>query len=213
MRPIFKVLIALVAILTAFWVGQGIRKSAVVSDEELEAETLKHRKALSDTLTASMEMEVYLLDFEMTDVADAEKNRTWYKRLPSNQFPILPYGFASTILKRKTLSAEEKALLLPSLQQTLSAPHSGGGAACHYPIHGIRIWGEGDLIFQTSFCYQCSNFYMVHSSSEAGWLGLTDPNFQKIMEQLMPIPQAELDRFDAKHPTKQNTSSKLLSPE
>jgi hypothetical protein len=141
-------------------------------------------------------------------VDDAKFDSAWALRLPEDRFPIVPYGSSSKILKRKTLTADEVKLLMPSLQATIGVEKNMGGALCHYPIHGIRIWDGDDVIFQTSICYHCSNFYLSYPYGGADWTNLSDPNFQKVMKQLMPIPQAEADRFEAKYGPKKTKQDK-----
>ena len=166
--------------------------------KDIETAERNYRVALSKALTEAVTIEVYLLDFETKKVEDAREDFEWFTRLEEDQFPIIPYYASSKILKRKKLTAEEIKLLLPSLQAVVGVEKSHGGAGCHFPIHGIRISSNSETIFQTSFCYHCSNFYTLYPSDRADWTSLSSKEFQKIMEQLMPIPQEEKDRFDKK---------------
>ena len=166
--------------------------------KDIQTAERNFRTALSKALNEAATVEIYLLDFETKEVEHARENYEWYSRLEEDQFPIIPYHASSKILKRKKLTAEEIKLLLPSLQAVVGVEKSNGGAGCHFPIHGIRISSESETIFQSSFCYHCSNFYILYPSDVASWTSLSSKEFQKVMEQLMPIPQAEKDRFDKK---------------
>ena len=161
--------------------------------ETLEAD---YRKAFAEAIGSATKIEVYLLDFEMTDAEDAQRDSVWAIRLAEDQFPIVPYGNQSKILKRKMLSADEIKLLMPSLQKTIAVEKNSGGAMCHFPIHGIRVWDAEDIVFQTSICHHCMNFYMTYPFGGAGWTSLSDPTLRTVLEQFIPIPQKEIDRFE-----------------
>ena len=59
----------------------------------------------------------------------------------------------------------------------------------------MRIWSGYNVIFESSFCYHCSNFYITYPGGGSGYINSSLKEFQKVMEQLMPIPQAEKDRL------------------
>jgi hypothetical protein len=63
---------------------------------------------------------------------------------------------------RRHYSSDEIALLMPRLKATIGVAENTGGPMCHFPIHGIRIGDGEDIIFQTSICYECGNFYMPY---------------------------------------------------
>lgn len=158
----------------------------------------EYRRAFAQAIGGATKIEVYLLDFEMTDAEDANRDAAWAIRLAEDQFPIVPYGNQSKILKRKMLSADEIKLLMPTLQRTIAVEENSGGAMCHFPIHGIRVWDGEDIVFQTSICHHCMNFYMTYPHGGADWTSLSDPVLRTVLDQLMPIPQKEIDRFDKK---------------
>ena len=166
--------------------------------EDIQTAERNYRVAISKALTEAVTVEIYLLDFETKDVQGAREDFAWFDKLEEAQFPIIPYYASSKILKRKKLTAEETKLLLPSLQAVVGVEENDGGAMCHFPIHGIRVRSEFKVIFESSFCYHCSNFYTLYPSYLAGWTSVSSKEFKKVMEQLMPIPQAEKDRFDKK---------------
>lgn len=157
-----------------------------------------YRQSFAEAIATAEKVEVYLLDFEMTHAEDAQQDSEWAIRLPDDQFPIIPAGKQAKILKRKLLSTDEIKLLMPTLQKTLVTGGNSGGALCHFPVHGIRIWHGEDLIFQTSICHYCQNFYMTYPGDSTGWAKITQPEFKTVLEKLMPIPQNELQRFENK---------------
>jgi hypothetical protein len=60
---------------------------------------------------------------------------------------------------------------------------------CHYPIHGLRIRAGTKLLFETSICWECNNYYFTHDR-ESRWVSLTDDanELRKLLNELMPIP-------------------------
>jgi hypothetical protein len=99
-------------------------------------------------------------------------------------------------LKTKVLPAEESKKLVPVLRDNVAVERNDGGAFCHYPIHGVRLWAGKKLIFESSFCWECANFYVPYPDQTAGWVGLTGDNLQDVMTELMPIPAKEIERFN-----------------
>jgi len=153
-----------------------------------------YRKDLAAALGAATEIEIYLLDFASGPVE--ETRYEWEFKLPADEFPIVPYKQSSKILQRKKLTAEEVKRLMPSLQETIRAEGAPAGALCHYPIHGIRIRDGENILFQTSICYMCGNFYMAYPLIDgANWEGLSGKEFEKVMKELLPIPEKETNRF------------------
>ncbi|WAC21500.1 hypothetical protein OVA24_08895 [Luteolibacter sp. SL250] len=162
-------------------------------DEALEKAEAAYRRDLAEAISPAMEIEVFLLS-GMGEEKVKSTDRGWQKRLPRDRFPIAPYGSTSKILQRKRLSPDEVKALMPSLKATVGA-YRANGILCHYPIHGIRVTNGDEVIFQTSICYQCMNFYIEYPgwSSGASWTGLSSKEFQEVMERLMPIPKSKPD--------------------
>lgn len=178
---------------------------------EMQKVEAAYRKSFSQALASATRIEVYLLDFEMTKVVDRDTDHDgdWAIGMPEDQFPIIPYEKQSKILKRKALTADEVKLFLPALQRTIAVEDAGGGAFCHLPIHGIRVWNHDDeVVFQTSICHHCGNFYMTYPFGGVSWTGLSDTVFTEVLEKLMPIPQAEKDRFEAWRAGRKDAASK-----
>ncbi len=189
-------------------VSEKIEKAGTAYRAEIASALGNYRKAFGEAIAGATNVEVFLLDFETKPVKGAQSFAFWERDIPEDTFPIMPYGAASKILKRKKLSAEEVALLLPNLRATIGVEKDPGSAGCHFPIHGIRVRDGDEIIFQTSICYHCGNFYMQYPSGSASWTGLSEPKFREVMEKLMPIPQKEIDRFNAKWGDKKKVPKK-----
>lgn len=177
-------------------IDEAIRRSNEAYLHALNAAGKTWRKSFAAALSSATEVEILLLDGK-TEKVDAGYIH-WENRQARDRFPIMPYGGVSKILARRHLTQDEVKRLMPSLQATLTAEDQQPGAFCHSPVHGLRIYNGVEngkkIIFQTSICYQCSNFYIA-IDGEADWAGLTSKEFQAVMEGLMPIPE-ELRAID-----------------
>ncbi len=157
----------------------------------------EYRQELAAFLSKSTRVEIYLLDFEIENTDSGFL--FWENRLPEDKFPIIPFGAQSSILQTKILSEEEQQGFLPILQKTVAPPGDpGGGALCHYPIHGVRCYLEDAIIFQSSFCWYCFNFSMSYPNGAI--LTQITPEIETALNELLPIPAAELERFQEKYP-------------
>lgn len=157
----------------------------------------KYRKDLATTLATADRIEVFLLDFEMEDTPS--DFFYWENRLEEEEFPILPYGSKSSILKRAILGDEELKTFVPALQKVVGVQGDPGtGALCHFPIHGVRVFSGETMLFQSSFCWKCQNFALAYPDAPA-WVGISGTKLFEVFTDVMPIPQIELDRFNAKY--------------
>ncbi|WP_265595799.1 hypothetical protein [Verrucomicrobium sp. BvORR106] len=176
-------------------------ENAYYQDQDIAKKN--YRKALAAALDDAVRAEVYLLDFETVSLPK-KSNDPFEKTppLPADTFVIAPYDATSKILKQRIIKGAELAKLLPHLKQTVGVEENTSGAMCHFPIHGIRVWDKDyRILFESSFCYKCSNFFITYPNYRDGspqWTGLSQKEFEQVMTELMPIPQAELDRFEAK---------------
>jgi len=160
----------------------------------------KYRKDLAATFAKADRVEVYLLDFEMEDTPS--DFLFWENRLEDGEFPITPYGNKSKILKRATLTVEQQRAFVPKLQEVVGVQGDGsGGAFCHFPIHGVRVFAGEEILFQSSFCWKCNNFAVSYPDASS-WVGIRTAGVFAAFAEVMPIPQTELDRFDAKYGSK-----------
>jgi len=158
-----------------------------------------YRKGLAEGLPAATRIEVYLLDFDMKRFEGSTEG-AWKYDLPKDQFPIGPYKSVTRILKTKVLTPEERKQLLPALQETVGVEKNLQGAMCHFPIHGLRIWAGDRLVLETSFCWLCGNFALEYPDFTERWVGIQGTKLKEVINKLLPIPQAELDRFKKRYP-------------
>lgn len=165
----------------------------------LEQAQSAYRKGLSEALPAATKIEVYLLDFDVKDV-DGGTEGAWKFLLPKDQFPIGPYKKMTRILKTKVLTPKQSKELLPALQSVVGVEKNPPSAMCHFPIHGLRIWAGDRLMFETSFCWFCGNFALEYPDYTDHWIGIQGTELKKIINDLIPIPQTELDRFKKQYP-------------
>ncbi|MEM7147952.1 MAG: hypothetical protein AAF591_22805 [Verrucomicrobiota bacterium] len=133
---------------------------------------------------------VYLVDFgETTDenvFADASKS-----------ISIAPYDKRTKILKTREVEPKVRQELLDVLSAAIAEPEHTGGALCHYPIHGIRIYRGGELLHEGTFCWVCGNFGFSYPQGST-WLD-TNAELKNVFMTLLPIPDAERERFRKKY--------------
>jgi hypothetical protein len=174
--------------------GQKLAIAADVFNDGILQQETHYRQTLGEIIGSSAtRCEVYLLDCLLPIGKDA---RISSDPSDENHFPIRPYEKETKILKRRELGAEEFKALLPSLVQIVAVEGNTYGAMCHQPIHGLRIYDQGVLIFETSICYECRNFFVLYPNGGAGWVGLNGNEFEDQMKKLMPIPESEIQRFN-----------------
>ncbi|MBX3424941.1 MAG: hypothetical protein KF688_04610 [Pirellulales bacterium] len=77
---------------------------------------------------------------------------------PESSFPIHPYGKDARILNEVVLSGNDATEIVEAWR-SLSFDRLAG-AFCHFPVYGLRFYREEQLLFETSLCWQCSNFYL-----------------------------------------------------
>ena len=151
----------------------------------------KYRAKLAEILTLADAVEIYRLDFSMAGEVQEGKENAF--------FPIKPDGQMSEILARKRLDGEDLEACRKVTAELLKAPEESGGAFCHYPIHGVRFLRGKEIVFESSFCWKCGNYYVTFPNNVGGsasWCGIDSDGIQQFLEKQLPIPQSELDRFD-----------------
>jgi hypothetical protein len=164
--------------------------------EGTDALKLAYRISLSNRIQSATRGEIFLLDFQPRSERRNEITDTIFP--DSALFPIRPYAVATRILKRQKLSESELAQVLTVLPKTI-ADENREGSFCHYPIHGIRLYAGDSLLFETSICYYCRNFYVLFPDGQSSWVGLRGDELQSLFTRLMPVPKDETQRFHALH--------------
>jgi hypothetical protein len=136
---------------------------------------------------------LYLVDFDGVTAGDAFRGGD-----ENESISIAPYGKRTKILSTKLLEADDRKKLLDVLSTAIAQPEHSGGAFCHFPIHGIRIYSGEELLHEGTLCWLCGNFSFSYPQSSA-WLD-TNAELKATFMRLVPIPQSELDRFHKKYP-------------
>lgn len=151
-----------------------------------------YRNRMGDLLAQGTRVEICLLDFSL----GKEERDTPAKGM----FRIAPYNKETAILASHLCTESEREQILPLLRQAVSGVPSIGGFACHFPIHGIRVWIGDELAFQTSICWYCGNWQMDYGRG-AAWENLTSGfyDLKPALLKLMPIPDDEIQRFKKDH--------------
>ena len=161
--------------------------------DALEKAEAKYRVGKAALIKKADRVVVYLVDFDGISDEDVfgggDDNET---------ISIAPYGKRTKILRTKEIEAGDRKRLLETLSKKIVEPEHTGGAFCHFPIHGIRIYAGEDILHEGTFCWVCGNFAFSYPQG-SGWLD-TNSELEKIFTKLIPIPQPELDRFHKKYP-------------
>ena len=160
--------------------------------KEKEGIQRKYRVRFSEALKHADSAEVLLLSF--TTDRDIPKGKE------SEYMSISPYGSYSKILQRKKLREESLIECLKKTVNLLQEPHLRG-PLCHFPIHGIRLYRDEELIFETSLCWHCSNYFIMYPDDhdKASWVGFASDKLEQFLKKELPVPQSEIDRFNAKY--------------
>ncbi|WP_395741846.1 hypothetical protein [Prosthecobacter sp.] len=163
-----------------------------------------YRARLADIISHANRVELVLLDFEPT--SDLEK-------IPEpDRFAISPSNSSTRILRRITPKPDIADLAKQHFQRLLrTRDDHEGGAWCHMPVHGVRFFKDDHLLFQTSLCWTCHNYFVTYPDDDetATWVGLEDEGLKKFMLEQLPIPEEELRRFHkAFPPSKEDTPQK-----
>ncbi|MGJ8656344.1 MAG: hypothetical protein ACSHX6_07830 [Akkermansiaceae bacterium] len=174
-------------------VAQLVSYAEEVSYEEREKIEAKYRVGHAELIKKADRVEVYLVSFDVFTSEDNGPEGNSEKRIM-----VAPYDKTTEILSTKVVGGEDRKKLLVALGDQIAKPEQMGGALCHYPIHGIRVYSGDVLLHEGTFCWVCGNFSFSYQDG-AGWLDTT-AELNGIFTSLMPIPKKELERFYNAHP-------------
>lgn len=164
-------------------------------DQEAAKATLEaheqYRKQLAARLSEANRVEIYLLDFTMTPTTKPA-------------FPIWPYSKEARILAQTTVPEEAHELFITQLAVALNHPSGLGGAFCHFPIHGVRLYHDSTIIFESSLCWACVNISVAYPDGPAFSPINESHALYELFIAAMPIPPEEHERFEA-YLSKDNT--------
>ncbi len=178
-----------------FQIAHAEEEPESVYYEELDLVEAKYRSSKAKMILKASRVVIYLVDFEGSSETDLDPFSD-----KAEAITVIDYERKADVLLSKELDAKQRKNLLGVLSKQIAKPKHGGGAMCHYPIHGIRIYDDNKILHEGTFCWVCKNFSYNYPRSSS-WLDTT-PELEKIFNDLMPIPQKELDRFHNKHPQK-----------
>ncbi|WP_442505884.1 hypothetical protein SH528x_004697 [Novipirellula sp. SH528] len=151
--------------------------------------TLAH----TDALPAFDRAEVYAVSFPDRDSKEGPKTKPG-----DNTFPVRPYNAYADVHGHITLRGDDCKLLHNSWRSL--AFDSLGGAFCHYPAYGIRFYRSDLLLFETTVCWQCQNFYLpIYDAKKRHfshrWYGFTNDDNSKALLALfrrkLPHPKIQ----------------------
>jgi len=185
--------------------------------ERIDQARAEYRVAISNQIRRAKLVEVVLLRFDDLMEDQVFEDRLLQDDLSEDdlsrvRFFIAPYEATTSVISEKKLNATESKELLFELANQIAKPAHEGGAFCHFPIHGVRVYSDkpsgepfGDkLIYSGSFCWVCRNFGFTYPDG-AEWLDTND-RLKTIFSKLLPVPKEEIERFEKEHPTKQTRS-------
>jgi hypothetical protein len=90
---------------------------------------------------------------------------------PTNLFPLRPYGNKTCYFSKQTTVKADDYDRFRALFSLLGKNVYGEQYMCHNPAYGLRLYGEETLIFETSLCFECKNWYIpiLHTNE---WVSL-----------------------------------------
>jgi hypothetical protein len=160
-------------------------------NQEVLVAQANFRARLADILAHADAVEIFLLDPGIGE------------ELPKGQedkfFPIRPYGHFVKIIERRRLVGEPFEACRRATAELLRVREDSGGAFCHYPIHGVRFLRGDEVVYESSFCWLCQNYYVKFPSDEDGrasWVGIGNEALKGFLNKELPIPREILQRFD-----------------
>lgn len=119
------------------------------------------------------------------------------KQEPNDKtFPVRPYGVFADIHVQKTITGDACEELRKAWQSLRF--DRLGGAFCHYPAYGLRLYRNDVLLFETTVCWECQNFYVPRYNAEKqrythGWYGFAkDDNSKALLDlfrSILPHPK------------------------
>jgi hypothetical protein len=197
MKKVFLAILLTSSSLTADAEKTSARVEKILTDasykrlDAISKADREYRAALATTFQLADRVEVYLLDFSIG------KDAAYIPKDDDAVFPIRPYDDKETkIIKTLKVTPKDIPKWCTALGKLLASDKEGGQALCHFPIHGIRIYAGDKLLFETSICWVCSNYYFSYES-HASWESLNEDakDLEMLLTQFMPIPEAEKARF------------------
>ena len=192
--------------------NESVAKAHEDFDKGKELLFEKFRQSFADAMMQAASVEIFLLDFELAGkIPDDGRELSADNRVEDGKeidwtkfyLRIVPYDDSyARVLRRKKLMGKQLEKGREAISHQLKQRDKHSSAFCHYPIYGLRVADQsGKVLFQTSLCYVCGNYFIVYPDDfrTGTWVDLNSEKLEAFLKKEMPIPQRELDRFQAKH--------------
>ena len=147
-------LLALILLVASSAVSAQDKSPDEAYDERIEQARALYRVAIAKRIRRSKIVEVVLLSFDDLREADLLED-------DEDRFSVAPYEATTRVISEKTLTSLESNDLLRELANQIEKPENEGGAFCHFPIHGVRVYSDkpsgkpfdSKLVYSSSFCW------------------------------------------------------------
>lgn len=157
------------------------------------------RLAFTESLPEADRIELFILavDWESKNPPakdDPEKQskdrfllRSFSGSLPETDNPYID------VVSHATIKGNACKAILDTWRKLKFRPN---GAFCHAPVYGIRFYRNDELLYETTVCWRCHNFYIPEYDPQSGELkmiiyGFDDnPNARKLLklfQQALPL--------------------------
>ncbi len=108
-------------------------------------------------------------------------------------FPIRPYDGAVCKIVDDIEVSGKQAEEICKLWRTLS--DEPNRAFCHSPPYGFRFYRGDEMVYETSMCWKCNNFYGPNDDGKQIWYGLKKDKqsamLLKLCKKLLPHPNVK----------------------
>ena len=168
---------------------------------DISAARANYRSQIAEMIKKADRAEVYLLSGTVEKREVPEDELFSDPAPPTEWFPIRPYDGYSKIKIRKTLKENQLRQLIGEIAKVLRQRDDlDGGAFCHFPNHGICFLAGDTILFETSFCYECSNYYLEYPGDlgPPSWVGFSVTELQNYFGRLF----SDLDPSTLSAPSK-----------
>ena len=112
----------------------------------IEKVRAKYRAGKAELIKKADRVVVYLVDFDGISDEDASGGAD-----DGETISIAPYAQRTKILSTKEIGEVARRRLLDALSAAIAEPEHSGGALCHLPILGVRIYGGVELLHDGRF--------------------------------------------------------------
>ncbi len=146
-----------------------------------------YRIQLAAAVAKADRVEVFQLDDRVTgNEKIGDPNDPFNGQSKDKWFRVdVPETPSSKITEKLLVPQEKLEPLLRIISNMLEHPGEEL-AACHDPVHGIRVYSGEELLFETSLCYKCLNFTMG-SPIGGEYVPLPENGIKAMMLKLLPL--------------------------